>query len=223
MTDATHGDAPIRVLIADDHPVVRIGIIGMLEAVPADNIAVVGEAGNGREAVAQWDELRPDVALMDLRMPEMDGVEATQSIRERHLTARIIVLTAYDGDEDIFRGLKAGARGYLLKDATREQLLEAVRVVHSGRKYVPPAVAQKLAERADAPELSLRETEILALMAQGKSNRDIAALTFITEGTVKFHVSHILDKLKVQSRGEAVAVARKRGLVRVVLDRLPEE
>ena len=204
----------IRVLVVDDHPVVRTGIIGMLEAVASDNMVVVGQAGDGTEAVEQWEALRPDITLMDLRMHEMDGVKAIQTIRERHLTARVIILTTYDGDEDIYRGLKAGARGYLLKDATRETLLEAVRAVHAGRKYVPPEVAQKLAERADARELSPRETEILALMAQGKSNQEIASLAFISEGTVKFHVTHILDKLGVASRGEAVAVATKRGLVR---------
>ena len=206
---------PIRVLIVDDHPVVRTGIIGMLEVVPSDNIVVVGEASNGREAVEQWEVLAPDVTLMDLRMPEVDGVQAIQSIRERHLTARLIVLTTYDGDEDIYRGLKAGARGYLLKDAPREQLVEAVRAVHAGRKYVPPEVAQKLAERLDSPELSPRELEVLGLMAQGRSNKEIARLSFVTEGTVKFHVNNILGKLDAQSRGEAVAIAVKRGLVRV--------
>jgi two-component system NarL family response regulator len=204
---------PIRVLIADDHPVVRAGLATMLEIEPEQNISVVGQAKNGREAIELWESLQPDVGLMDLKMPEIDGVAAIAAIYRRHPNARLIVLTTYDGDEDIYRGLRAGARGYLLKDAPREQLLAAIRTVHAGGKFVPSEIAARLAGRAEFEALSARETEILQWMAQGKSNRDIARIAFITEGTVKFHVNRILDKLGANSRSEAVVIAAKRGLV----------
>ena len=204
---------PIRVLITDDHPVVRAGLAAMLEIDPEQNIAVVGQAGDGQEAIEFWERLRPDVGLMDLRMPKTDGVTAITAIRERHPDARLIVLTTYDGDEDIHRGLRAGARGYLLKDAPREQLLAAIRAVHAGGRFVPSEIAARLAERKEFEPLSPREAEILQWMAQGKSNRDIARLAFITEGTVKFHVNRILDKLGASNRSQAVAIAAKRGLV----------
>jgi two-component system, NarL family, response regulator len=200
----------IRVLIADDHPVVRKGLALMLKYEP--DMEVVGEAGNGCEAVALFGKHRPDVTLMDLRMPEMDGAEATTTIRAEFPTARIILLTTYDGDEDIYRGLRAGAKAYLLKDAPCEELLETIRAVHAGEKRITLEVGAKLAERMEGPELTEREREVLRLMATGRSNQEIGTALYITEGTVKFHVNHILNKLDVTDRTQAVIVALKRGI-----------
>ena len=205
---------PIRVLLVDDHPVVRAGMAAMLQIVPEDNIRVVGEAGNGRQGIERFEELKPDVTLMDLRMPELDGVEAIRAICARHPQARIIVLTTFDGDEDITLALRAGASGYLLKDSPREQLLQAVRSVATGGRFVPPEVASRLTTRDNFESLSPRETELLQVVAEGKSNRDIANELFITEGTVKFHINRILTKLGASNRSEAVAIALRRGLVR---------
>ena len=206
--------APIRVLLVDDHPVVRSGLAAMLQIAPEENVLVVGEAGNGRHAVDLWEQLRPDITLMDLRMPEMDGVETIRTIRLAHPDARIIVLTTFDGDEDITLALRVGASGYLLKDSPREQLLQAVRSVASGGRFVPPEVASRLATRDNFEALSPRETELLQVIAEGKSNREIANELFITEGTVKFHINRILTKLSASNRSEAVAIALRRGLVR---------
>jgi len=172
----------------------------------------VGEAGNGREALDLYRKLKPDVTLMDLRMPEMDGVEATAAIRAEFPSARIILLTTYDGDEGIYNGLRAGARAYLLKDAPCEEILDAIRVVHSGRRRITLEVGSKLAERASFSELTERELDVLRLMVKGKSNIEIAAALFIAEGTVKFHVNHLLNKLNVSDRTQAVITALKRGL-----------
>ena len=202
---------PIRILITDDHPVVREGLAAMIERRP--DMTVVGEAGNGLEAVERFRSCQPDVALMDLRMPEMDGVEAITAIRREFPAARIIVLTTFDGDEDIYRGLRAGARGYLLKDAGREGLLEAIRAVHAGQSWIPPDVASKLAERVTGPDLTAREMDVLSLLAEGRSNQAIAALLFISEATVKTHVNSILTKLGVADRTQAVTTALRRGIV----------
>jgi DNA-binding NarL/FixJ family response regulator len=201
---------PIRVLIVDDHPVIRTGLALMLRY--EGDIEAVGEAGNGQEAVAMFRLCRPDVTLMDLRMPEMDGAKAITAIRAEFPAARIILLTTYDGDEDIYRGLRAGAKAYLLKDAPCEELLETIRRVHSGQKCITIEVGAKLAERIEGPLLTDREREVLRLMAVGKSNQEIGAALFITEGTVKFHVNHILNKLGVNDRTQAVIVALKRGI-----------
>jgi len=201
----------IRVLVADDHQVVREGLVAMIGREP--DMTVVAEAGNGRQAVEQFVGHRPDVALMDLRMPEMDGVEAITAIRERNPDARIIVLTTFDGDEDIYRGLRAGARAYLLKDAPGEELLECIRSVNRGKMCVPPTIAAKLAGRLSGSELTARELEVLNLMADGRSNREIAHALTITEGTVKAHVNNILNKMNVSGRTEAVTLAIKRGIV----------
>jgi len=201
----------IRVLIADDHPVVRTGLVLMLKYEP--DMEVVGEAGNGREALEMFRQHRPDVTLMDLRMPEMNGVEATAAIRVEFPTARIILLTTYDGDEDIYRGLRAGAQAYLLKDTPCEEILEALRAVHAGHKRITLEVGTKLAERAGFPELTERELDVLRLMAKGLSNVEIGAALFVAEGTVKFHINHILNKLGVGDRTQAVIAALKRGLV----------
>lgn len=200
----------IRVLIADDHPVVRTGLALMLKY--ESDMEAVGEACNGHEAVALFRQHRPDVTLMDLRMPDMDGAEATTTIRAEFPMARIILLTTYDGDEDIYRGLRAGAKAYLLKDAPCEELLDTIRGVYAGQKRITREVGEKLAERMGGPELTEREREVLRLMAKGRSNREIGAALFITEGTVKFHVNHILNKLDVNDRTQAVIVALKRGI-----------
>lgn len=200
----------IRVLIADDHPVVRTGLALMLKYEP--DMEAVAEASNGHEAVELFRLHQPDVTLMDLRMPQIEGVEAIATIRAEFPAARIILLTTYDGDEDIYRGLRAGAKGYLLKDASCDELLEAIRVVHAGRSRIPPEVGAKLAERMSNPELSVREQEVVRLMATGKSNQEIGTALGITEGTVKFHVNNILSKLQVNDRTQAVIKALKRGI-----------
>ena len=206
--------ARIRVLIADDHGVVREGLVSMIQRNKAD-MTVVGEASNGREAVELWKEHRPDVTLLDLRMPELDGVDAIKEIRGNDENARIIVLTTFDGDEDIYRAIQAGAKGYLLKDVPREALMDCVRRVHAGETSVPVHLVAKLADRVSGETLSRREIEVLKLMAQGKSNKEIASALFISEGTVKSHGKAIFAKMNVVSRTEAVADATRRGLIRL--------
>ncbi len=201
----------IRVLVVDDHPVVRQGLVGMLEEVP--DILVVGQAGNGQEALAVFRQEQPDATLMDLRMPHMDGVAAITAICTEFPAARIIVLTTYEGDEDIYQGLRAGAKGYLLKDAEPEELLAAIRTVHKGQKHIPPQVGAKLLERMTSPELSDRELEVLQLITTGKSTQVISKALHITERTVNFHINHILSKLGVEDRTQAVIVALRRGIV----------
>src|SRR6266852_9273419 len=203
----------IRVLIGDDHTVVREGLLLLLEGRP--DWVVVGEASNGREAVDLWKEHRPDVTLLDLRMPELDGVSAIKEIRRGDENARIIVLTTFDGDEDIYRAIQAGAKGYLLKDVPREALMDCVRRVHAGETSVPVHLAAKLAERVSGETLSAREIDVLKLMAQGKSNKEIGSALFISEGTVKSHVKAIFAKMNVISRTEAVASATRRGLIQL--------
>lgn len=199
-------------MIADDHPIVREGLVASLNRVP--DMMVVCEAATGREAVDLFARHIPDVALVDLRMPEMDGVEAIGAICERFSMARIIILTTFEGDEDVYRGLRAGARAYLLKDTRLEDLIHCIRIVHDGKNYIPPAIGAKLSERMKSPELSGREIEVLQLMATGKSNKEIAGSLFVTEGTVKGHVNHILAKLGANGRTEAARIAMKRGIVR---------
>jgi DNA-binding NarL/FixJ family response regulator len=201
----------IRILVADDHPVVRDGLSATINY--QIDMNVVGTAGSGRDAVELYRQHQPDVTLMDLRMPEMDGVTAIASIRAEFPAARIIVLTTYDGDEDIYKGLRAGAAGYLLKDTPTEEVLEAIRTIHQGKKYVPPTVAVKLAERVNSTQLTEREIEVLRLIARGNSNHDIAAALFIVEGTVKAHVTNILTKLTVGDRTKAVTEALRRGIL----------
>jgi DNA-binding NarL/FixJ family response regulator len=204
---------PIRVLIADDHSVVREGLVSLIKR--KSDMTVVAEGSNGREAVDFWKEHRPDVALLDLRMPELDGVGAIKEIRELDPNAHIVVLTTFDGDEDIYRAIKAGAKGYLLKDTAREALMECIRKVHSGETCIPPTLAAKLAERVSGEALSAREIEVLQRIAAGKSNKEIGAELFISEGTVKTHVKSIFSKLDVVSRTEAVATATRRGLIQL--------
>jgi two-component system NarL family response regulator len=203
---------PIRVLLAEDHEIVRDGLAAIIDY-QAD-MTVVGHACNGEEAVERFAELQPDITLMDLRMPGMGGAPAIEAIRKKFGDARIIVLTTYDGDENIYRALKAGARGYLLKDSGKDDLLSAIRAVHEGRSYVPPEIATRLVTRTQAgAPLTTREIEVLQLMAEGKSNKEIGAALFISEGTVKTHVNSIHEKLSVSDRTEAVIVALKRGII----------
>jgi len=203
----------IRVLIADDHSVVREGLVSLIGR--RADMAVIGEASNGREAVDLWKKHQPDVTLLDLRMPELDGVGVIKEIRTEDQNARIIVLTTFDGDEDIYRAIQAGSKGYLLKDAPREALMDCIRRVHGGETCVPVHLAAKLAQRVSGESLSDREIDVLKLMAQGKSNKEIGSALFISEGTVKSHVKGIFAKMNVISRTEAVATATRRGLIRL--------
>ena len=203
----------IRVLIADDHSVVREGLVSLIGR--RADMAVIGEASNGREAVDLWKKRQPDVTLLDLRMPELDGVGVIREIRSQDEGARIIVLTTFDGDEDIYRAIQAGSKGYLLKDAPREALMDCIRRVHGGETCVPVNLAAKLAQRVSGESLSEREIEVLNLMAQGKSNKEIGSALFISEGTVKSHVKGIFAKMNVISRTEAVANATRRGLIQL--------
>lgn len=201
----------IRILIAEDHIMVRDGLASILNAEP--DLTVVAEAENGQEAIAYYSQHQPDITLMDLRMPQLDGVGAIAQIREQYPNARIIILTTYDGDEDIYRGLQAGAMGYLLKDVPADELITAIHAVNEGRKYVLPQVAMKLTQRLNSSTLTDREAAVLQRLAQGRSNQAISNDLAITEGTVKFHVNNILHKLGVSDRTQAVIMGIKRGLV----------
>jgi len=204
---------PIRILVADDHPVVRDGLAAMLGTQP--DFEVVGQAATGREVLSQVAALQPDVVLLDLEMPEMDGVEALQRLGRVNLAARVIVFTAFDSDERIVSAVQAGAQGYLLKGAPREEVFQAVRVVHAGGSLLQPVVASKLLRQVSAgfEPLTPRELEVLGLVAQGLPNKEIAARLTITVRTVKFYVSSILAKLGAGNRTEAVAIAAQRGLI----------
>ena len=203
----------IRVLVAEDHEIVRDGICAIINQ--QTNLTVVAEAENGNRAVQLYREHQPDIVLMDLKMPVMEGVDAIAQIRSEFTQAKIIILTTYDTDEDIYRGLQAGAKGYLLKDTSAEELATAINTVYRGKKYVPSELAMKLAQRITQPELTNREMEVLLLLTKGKSNQEIASTLTITEGTVKFHVNNILSKLDVSDRTQAVIAAFKRGLARL--------
>lgn len=205
----------IRLIIVDDHPVVRDGLRGMFAG--ASDYEVVGEAVNGEEALKLADNLRPDIILMDLHMPGMDGVAAIRQLVERGSPARVLVLTTYDQDQYVLPAIEAGATGYLLKDAPREELLKAVRDVASGNTVLAPSVAGRLVKQVRSPQrevLSQRELEILRLVADGTTNREIARTLFISEATVKTHLLHIFEKLAVSDRAAAVSAAYQRGLLR---------
>lgn len=201
----------IRIMLVDDHPIVRSGLVLMINYTP--NMEVVAEANNGIEAIELFRQHSPDVTLMDLRMPEMSGVDAIAAIHQEFPESRIIVLTTYDGDEDIFRGLKAGARGYIFKNAPVDEIVNAIRKVHGGMKYIPPEVGEKLSERLNRPQLTNRELEVLQLIAKGMSNQDIANALYLSESTIKYHVNSILSKLAVSDRTQAALIALKRGIV----------
>ena len=207
-------DVRLRVLIAEDQAIVRDGLAALV-GYQAD-FEVAAWAADGTDAVRLFRELRPDVVLMDLRMPRMGGVEAIEAIRSADPQARILVLTTYDGDEEIYRVLQAGACGYLLKDASTEELIGAIRTVAQGGRHIPSAIAQRLADRAmSGPSLSEREVDVLRLVAAGLTNKEIAAKLFIAEGTVKTHLNSIHEKLGVRDRTEAVMVAVRRGILQV--------
>ena len=210
---ATASSDRIRVLIADDHVTVTAGlasIIGM-----QTDMVVIAEAANGREAADLWHKHRPDIALLDLRMPLLDGVGAIEEIHQEDPAARLIVLTTYDTDNEIYRAIKAGAKGYVLKDARREELLECIRRVNQGETCIPQALVEKLAAGVSSETLTGRELDVLGLLARGKSNKEIGANLYISETTVKAHLRSIFAKLNVLSRTEAVSAASRRGLVQL--------
>jgi DNA-binding NarL/FixJ family response regulator len=201
----------IRVLIVEDHHVVRQGLVSLLNVV--EGMEVVGEAADGVEAIAQYRKHQPDITLIDLRLPRMSGVDAIQRIRMESPQSRFIVLTTYDGDEDIYRALKAGAKAYLLKGMTTDELITAIRAVHAGRSHIPQAIAEKLAERMGVEELTPREMDVLEQIVAGKSNKEIADELGVTEATVKTHINSLLGKLGVTDRTQAATAAIRRGIV----------
>jgi len=201
----------IRVLTVDDHPLLRKGIALLVNAEP--DMKLVGEAATGAEAINQFKEHRPDVTLMDLQMPGTNGIEAIIAIRNEFADARIIVLTTYAGDVQVFRALKAGARAYLLKAQVNQELLETIRSVHAGHKRIPAEIAAELADHTGQDELSAREIEVLRLVAAGNANKEIAAQLSIGEETVKRHMTNILAKLRANDRTHAVTIGLKRGII----------
>jgi two-component system, NarL family, response regulator len=220
--DSTQGHEPprstadplvMRILVADDHPILLEGLVALINR--QAGMKVVAEAADGREAVALFTRFSPDVAVLDLRMPGLNGIETVAAIRAIDPNARLIILTSFANDEDIYQALQAGARGYLIKDASGRELVECLQAVHEGRSFIPPAIASKLADRVGIAELTAREREVLALVAKGKGNREIGTTLEVTEGTIKVHVNNILNKLHVASRTEAVNLGVRRGLVRI--------
>jgi DNA-binding NarL/FixJ family response regulator len=202
---------PIRILVVDDHKIVRQGIVSLLNTVA--DLQVVAEAADGQEAIDAHRLHKPDVTLMDLRLPKIGGADAITRIRQEHPTARIIVLTTFDGDEDIFRALQAGAKGYLLKGMDIDELTDAIRSVYAGKSRIPAAVAEKLADRMGGPALTAREIEVLKRIVAGRSNKEIAQDLIISEATVKTHINSILSKLGVTDRTQAATSALQRGIV----------
>lgn len=202
---------PIRVLVVDDHHVVRSGLAASLGL--EDDISVVAEAGNSDEALAQFRAAQPDVVLMDLRLPGLNGTATTAALRREWPDARVLIFTTFDGDEDVYRAMQAGARGYLLKSAPREELLRALRTVASGERFMTPDLSLRLAQRVSAPDLSEREIDVLRLISAGKSNKEIGTTLHIAEDTVKRHVSNILTKLGVSDRAQAATEAIRRGFL----------
>jgi two-component system, NarL family, response regulator len=203
----------IRVLVVDDHSIVRQGLVSILEDEP--DMAIVGQASDGNEAIAQFRLHQPDVVLLDLRMPQLGGVEVITAVRAEAPEANIIMLTIYDTDEAIYQGLRAGARAYLLKDTPCDEILEVIRAVYEGRRYISAMVGEKLAARMDKPMLSDRERQVIAEMAKGKNNREIGAELSITEHTVRFHVNNVLSKLGANDRAHAIVLALRQGIVQL--------
>lgn len=201
----------VKVLIVDDHPLMRVGIAAIIDA--RSDMMAVAQAGTGEEAVVLFEQHRPDITLMDLRLPSMSGVDAIRTIRSKHPQSRFVVLTTYEGDEDIHQALAAGAQGYMIKGMPHEALIDALRRVHAGGRFLPPPIKLALASRIPDGELSSREREVLALLVKGKSNNQIATKLGITEATVKCHVSVILRRLNASDRTQAVVVALQRGIL----------
>jgi two-component system, NarL family, response regulator len=201
----------IRILIADDHPIVRQGLISILEDEP--DMTIVAQASDGQEAIALFRKYLPDIVLLDLRMPNVGGVEVITTVRADYPDACIIMLTIYDTDEDIYQGLRAGAKAYLLKDTPCNEIMEVIRAVCDGRRYIPAPISEKLAARMEKPDLSDRERQVVQLMASGKNNREIGAVLNITEHTVKFHVNNLLSKLAASDRSHAIVLALRQGIV----------
>lgn len=207
-------DEPIRILLVDDHTIMREGVASVLTS--HGGFEVVGQAGDGATALRLFNEVNPDVSIVDLRMTPMDGVDVTKAMRAINPQAKIIVLTTYDTDEEVFRGLRAGAASYLLKDVDSAQLMTAIRTVHAGRKSISPEIAAKLADHIASDQLTARQQEVLNCLAEGKSNLEIAHTLYISEGTVKAHVKAILQKLEARDRTQAITIAIKRGMVRTL-------
>jgi two-component system NarL family response regulator len=204
---------PIRILVVDDHHVVRSGLAASLGL--EDDLEVIAEAGSAEEAVAKFRKHHPEVVLMDLRLPGVNGTAATAALRREWPDARVLMFTTFDGEEDIYRAMQAGARGYLLKSAPREELLAAIRAVAAGERHLSPALAQRLAGRVAAPDVSQREREVLQLIARGKANKEIAAALGISEETVKRHASNLFVKMGVADRAQATSEGIRRGLIQL--------
>jgi two-component system NarL family response regulator len=213
MTDSKSDITPIRILAADDHELMRAGLVAIINMQP--DLEVIAEAADGEEAGKLFEEHRPDITLTDLKMPKMEGLGLIKHIRGIDKQAKIIVLTTFDGDEDIYRSLKAGAKGYLMKDTPRGQLIDAIRAVHKNEQFISSHIAQILSSSLDREHLTPRELEILALIAEGFANKQIGSRLGITEGTVKTHVNSIMQKLRVGGRTEAVVSAARRGFIRL--------
>jgi len=203
----------IQIVVADDHPIVREGVVANLKR--QRDLKIIGEANDGAEVLEFIKQNRPDIALLDLRMPHMNGLEVLLALNELKLQTKVIVMTAFENEEDIQRSMKAGARAYLLKGCPKKLLVDAIRRVFNGEVYLPPQIAQKLVDRMQKPQLSPRELEVLKAVAAGKSNKEIGAQLFISEGTVKTHVESLLDKLGTATRTSAVKAAVRRGLVQM--------
>ena len=210
----------IRVLVVEDHHVVRQGLVALLNV--AEGLEVVGEAADGVEAIAQFRKHQPAITLIDLRLPRLSGVDVIERIRMETPQARFIVLTTYDGDEDIYRALQAGAKAYLLKGMTSDELIATIRMVHAGKSYIPPEIAQKLADRMGVEELTPREFDVLEQIVSGKSNKEIATELTISEATVKTHINSLLSKLGVTDRTQAATAAIQRGIVTLESLRKPK-
>lgn len=205
--------APIRILVADDHPIVREGLVSLIERRP--HLSVVAQSRTGQETLEMYRKHQPDITLMDVRMPQMDGLETTAAIRAEFPQARIILLSTFDAVEDVYNGIQRGAKAYLLKDTLPAELLQTIVDVHNGQMCIPQELVAKLAERLSNPELTPREYDVLLWMVGGKSNQEIGKTLFIAEGTVKVHVANILKKMHVNDRTQAVTKALKQGIVRL--------